>query len=71
VQIMGAGSYGRVGDLVVGVIGRSWAELKGRSELMADLLRKGRQDTVTLVYAARDEEHNHVRTLKRYLNRSK
>ncbi|MCE9629812.1 MAG: DUF488 family protein [Planctomycetia bacterium] len=50
---------------------RYWAELKDRRELVADLRKKGRAGTVTLVYAARDEAHNHALALKRYLNRSR
>ena len=50
---------------------RYWAELKARPDLVADLRKKGRQGTVTLVYAARDEQHNHAIALKRYLNRSR
>lgn len=50
---------------------RYWTELKGRRELVADLRKKGRRGTVTLLYAARDEVHNHALALKRYLNRSR
>ena len=50
---------------------RYWAELKGRRDLVADLRRKGRKGTVTLVYAAHDEEHNNAVALKRFLNRSR
>lgn len=50
---------------------RYWSELKDQPELVADLRKKGRKGTVTLVYAARDEDHNHALALKRYLNRSR
>ncbi|MGB8853983.1 MAG: DUF488 family protein [Pirellulales bacterium] len=50
---------------------RYWAELRDRPELVADLRKKGRSGVVTLVYAARDEDHNHALALKRYLNRSR
>jgi uncharacterized protein YeaO (DUF488 family) len=44
---------------------------KGRRALVADLRRKSRQGTVTLVYAAYDEEHNNAVALQRFLNRSR
>lgn len=50
---------------------RYWKELKQRPELVAELRKKGRKGTVTLIYAARDEGHNHALALKRYLNRSR
>ena len=50
---------------------RYWAELKDRRDLVSDLRKKARSGTVTLVYAARDEDHNHALALKRYLNRSR
>src|SRR5438270_5954536 len=37
---------------------RYWEELKGNPEALELLRQKAKQGTVTLVYAARDEEHN-------------
>src|SRR4051812_36831728 len=46
---------------------RYWKELQANREAV-DLLRsKARKGTVTLVYAARDEEHNGAVALKAYL----
>lgn len=50
---------------------RYWAELRGQRALVADLRARGRKRTVTLVYAAGDENHNNAVALKRYLNRSR
>lgn len=48
---------------------RYWRELAGKPE-QADFLRqKAREGTVTLVYAARDEEHNAALALKQFLER--
>lgn len=46
-------------------------ELKTHPDLVADLRKKGRQGTVTLVYAARDEAHSHALALKRFLTRGR
>jgi uncharacterized protein YeaO (DUF488 family) len=43
---------------------RYWKELQGRKETVDLLRHKARQGTVTLVYAARDEEHNGAVALK-------
>lgn len=40
------------------------AELEQRSELLAFLRQKSREGTVTLIYAARDEQHNSALALK-------
>jgi uncharacterized protein YeaO (DUF488 family) len=50
---------------------RYWAELKEQRDLVSDLRKKARHGTVTLVYAARDEDRNNAMALKRYLNRSR
>jgi uncharacterized protein YeaO (DUF488 family) len=42
-------------------------ELHEQEEAVRLLEEKGRQGTVTLVYAARDEEHNAALALKRFL----
>jgi uncharacterized protein YeaO (DUF488 family) len=46
---------------------RYWEELAEKKEAVQLLKHKGRQGTVTLVYAARDEEHNGALALKRFL----
>lgn len=43
------------------------AELRGSTQAVKLLLQKGREGTVTLVYAARDEQHNGALVLQRYL----
>jgi uncharacterized protein YeaO (DUF488 family) len=43
------------------------AELKDAGEAVRLLNQKGREGTVTLVYASHDEEHNGALVLKRYL----
>lgn len=42
-------------------------ELAGRPDLLNFLREKSREGTVTLVYAARDEQHNAARALKNLL----
>ncbi|MGE5073736.1 MAG: DUF488 domain-containing protein [Anaerolineae bacterium] len=44
-------------------------ELSQQAQLVAELRKKARGHTVTLIYAARDEEHNNAVALKRYLER--
>lgn len=44
------------------------AELKDDAEALDVLRRKGREGTVTLLYAAHDQEHNGALVLKRYLD---
>jgi uncharacterized protein YeaO (DUF488 family) len=46
---------------------RYWKELEEKEEAVQLLKQKGRQGTVTLVYAARDEAHNGALALKRFL----
>ena len=46
---------------------RYWKELEEKEEAVQLLKQKGKQGTVTLVYAARDEEHNGALALKRFL----
>jgi uncharacterized protein YeaO (DUF488 family) len=50
---------------------RYWKELQGRKEAVDFLRRKSRQGTITLVYAARDEEHNGALALKEFLEHRK
>jgi len=42
-------------------------ELKNKDELIKLLKRKAKNGTITLIYAARDEEHNGALVLKRFL----
>lgn len=46
---------------------RYWAELRSKKSLISLLKRKGGEGTVTLVYAARDEEHNSAVALRIYI----
>ena len=43
-------------------------ELKEQKEALSLLKRKGKEHTVTLLYGARDEEHNEALVLKRIFN---
>jgi uncharacterized protein YeaO (DUF488 family) len=43
------------------------AELVGKEEALARLRREADEGTVTLLYAAKDEEHNNAVALKRHL----
>lgn len=48
---------------------RYQAELKDKKDLLDQLRKQGRQQTVTLVYAAKDQEHNGALVLKEYLEK--
>ena len=50
---------------------RYWKELRARKEAVALLRRKSKRGTITLVYAARDEEHNGALALKEFLEHRK
>ena len=50
---------------------RYWAELKARKEPVDLLRRKSSRGRVTLIYGARDEEHNGAVALKAFLERGK
>jgi uncharacterized protein YeaO (DUF488 family) len=43
-------------------------ELKGKNELLKDIIKKDKTD-LTLVYAAKDDEHNNAVALKEYLEK--
>jgi len=43
-------------------------ELAGRKEVVASLLDITQHQRLTLLYAAKDEEHNHAIVLKEFLN---
>lgn len=42
-------------------------ELKGHSGLIEDLLEKWKEKSITLLYSAKDEEHNQAVVLKAFL----
>jgi uncharacterized protein YeaO (DUF488 family) len=46
-------------------------ELAGKKDALKVLKQKAKEHTITLVYAARDEEHNEALVLKRLLERRK
>ncbi|MDB5173492.1 MAG: hypothetical protein JWO87_913 [Phycisphaerales bacterium] len=48
---------------------RYWKELQSKREAVDVLRQMARRGTVTLVYAARDEEHNGALALKTFLER--
>jgi uncharacterized protein YeaO (DUF488 family) len=50
---------------------RYWKELRARAEAVDILRRKAKHGTVTLVYAARDVEHNGAVALKQFLEHEK
>jgi uncharacterized protein YeaO (DUF488 family) len=50
---------------------RYGAELKEKKDALDVLKQKGKEGTVTLVYAAHDEEHNGALVLKQLLERRK
>ena len=49
--------------------GRYRKELKLKPDLIKLLRRKAREGTITLIYAARDEEHNSALVLKQLLQK--
>jgi uncharacterized protein YeaO (DUF488 family) len=50
---------------------RYWKELEGKEDAVRLLKEKGRHGTVTLIYAARDTEHNGALALKQFLEHHK
>ena len=46
---------------------RYWKELQAMKDAVKLLKQKGKEGTVTLIYAARDEEHNGALALKKFL----
>ena len=48
---------------------RYWAELEANEDAVADLRRRIREEPVTFVYAARDEQRNSAAVLEEYLRR--
>ena len=47
------------------------AELRQKKDVVSILKQKSKEGTITLVYAARDEEHNSAIVLKEILERNK
>lgn len=45
------------------------AELKEKKELIADLRKVAKEHKITLVYSAKDEEHNQAVVLRDYINK--
>lgn len=50
---------------------RYWKELQGHKEALDLLRQKEKEGTVTLVYGAKDEQHNSALALKEFLDRHK
>jgi uncharacterized protein YeaO (DUF488 family) len=50
---------------------RYWKELQGHKAVVDLLRRKASQSTVTLVYAAKDQQHNGALALKEFIERRK
>lgn len=50
---------------------RYFQELKDKFEAVKTIIDKGKQGTVTLVYGAKDAEHNNAVVLKEYLGGSR
>jgi uncharacterized protein YeaO (DUF488 family) len=48
---------------------RYFEELAAHSEAVSEVLKKAQGRTVTLIFAARDPEHNHAAVLQEYLER--
>ena len=48
-------------------VSKEEAELEGKEELLARLRQEAGSGTVTLLYAAKDEEKNNAVALKRYI----
>jgi uncharacterized protein YeaO (DUF488 family) len=51
--------------------GRYETELKHKRDLIETLLEKSGNETITLIYAARDDKHNEARVLKQFLERKR
>ena len=45
------------------------AQLKDKKEMIEEIKKASRRGPVTLIYAAREEEHNHAVVLQEYLKR--
>lgn len=48
---------------------RYWVELGGKGDLLVLLKHRAGEGPVTLVYAARDPDHNHAVALRRFLEK--
>ena len=54
-----------------GFRGRYETELSHNGDLINTIVDKVKEGTVTLIYGARDEEHNEALVLKQYLEKKK
>ncbi len=50
--------------------GRYETEIRGHEDLLNTLRKKAAKGVITLVYGARDQEHNEARVLKQFLERN-
>lgn len=50
--------------------GRYETEIRGHEDLLNTLRKKAAKGAITLVYGARDQEHNEARVLKQFLERN-
>lgn len=50
---------------------RYWKELDENRQLITDLLRRANQDTVTLLFAAKDTDHNNAQALKKFIEENR
>ena len=62
-------SFGHDADQWPAFLERYWAELDQQPEAIAEIRQALRLGSVTLLYAARDEERNNAVALKAYLER--
>lgn len=63
--------FGHDPDKWSGFRGRYETELRHNDELIKTIIDKAKEGTVTLIYGARDEEHNEALVLKQYLEKKK
>ena len=48
---------------------RYFAELALREDVVKEIIRRARKETITLVFASREEQYNNAAALKEYLGR--
>jgi uncharacterized protein YeaO (DUF488 family) len=61
--------FGHDPDKWTGFRQRYFAELEQKEELVAELAEKARVGSLTLVFGAKDEEHNNAVALREYLEK--
>ena len=59
--------FGHDPDRWSGFQERYWRELEANSDVVAEICRAAGEGTITLVYSARDHEHNNAVALREYL----